>query len=244
MKIAVCYRGYLRSFSQVFDNQNLNLFKNDKNEVDFFCHTWNHYDDQIEFLKSNVNLKRILVEDSKCMDRNPYNTLVPSNKCFEKNFYDRKVIDDLGMHGVPYNCLSQHYSIQKVNCLRKEYAQSKNIFYDCVINMRPDIYFHGDFDITELDLNKINFSWDEKIGNKSIACTDQIAISNEKNIDYYSDSYLYIPGYYFSEKIPIVSEVLLDWHLKSNDISTNVVNSAHSIFRIEHTIKGPNYWFE
>lgn len=36
MKIAVCYRGYLRSFSEVFNNQDLNLFKIDKNEVDFF----------------------------------------------------------------------------------------------------------------------------------------------------------------------------------------------------------------
>lgn len=244
MKIAVCYRGYLRSFSKVFNNQNLNLFKTNENEVDFFCHTWDHYNDQIEFLKSNVNLKRILIEDSKYMDRNPYNTLISSNKCFEKNFYDRKVVDDLNLHGAPYNCLSQHYSIQKVNSLRKEYSQLENISYDCVINMRPDISFDRNFDITKLNLNNINLSWDEKIGNKSIGITDQIAISNEQNINYYSDCFLYIPGYYFSEKIPIVSEVLLDWHLKINFIDVAVSDCVHSISRIEHTLKTPEYWFE
>ena len=120
----------------------------------------------------------------------------------------------------------------------------ENISYDCVINMRPDISFDRNFDITKLNLNNINLSWDEKIGNKSAGITDQIAISNEQNINYYSDCFLYIPGYYFSEKIPIVSEVLLDWHLKTNFIDVAVSDCVHSISRIEHTLKTPEYWFE
>ena len=61
MKIAVCYRGHLRTLSQTFENQKNNLFFD--HEVDFFCHTWNEYSDEIEYLKNFVKPKRILVED-------------------------------------------------------------------------------------------------------------------------------------------------------------------------------------
>jgi hypothetical protein len=37
MKIAVCYRGYLRTISKTFENQKKYLFQD--NEIDFFCHT-------------------------------------------------------------------------------------------------------------------------------------------------------------------------------------------------------------
>lgn len=232
MKIAVCYRGHLRTLSQTFENQKNNLFFD--HEVDFFCHTWNEYSDEIEYLKNFVKPKRILVEDIKSLEKNPYNTMVVSSECSNLNFDKKKFLSDGYLQGRPYNVLSMLYSLNKVNTLRKEYVQSTGISYDAVIVLRPDIYFYDNFRYNEIDVNKLNISWFEKIGNhldNQVAIIDHMAISTEKNIDYYCDCFLYIPAYYFNQNIPIAPEVMLGWHVKSNNISVNMVNTIHSVVR-------------
>ena len=84
MKLAVCYRGHLRTISKSFENQKQHLFKD--HDVDFFCHTWNIYDEEIDFMKEVVKPKRLLVEDIKMMEKNPYNSMTVSNLCVDQNF--------------------------------------------------------------------------------------------------------------------------------------------------------------
>lgn len=232
MKLAVCYRGHLRTLSKSFENQKQHLFKD--HDVDFFCHTWNIYDEEIDFMKEVVKPKRLLVEDIKMMEKNPYNSMTVSNLCVDQNFDKEKFLSDGYLQGRPYNVLSMLYSLNKVNSLRKEYSQSENVSYDAVVIIRPDLYFYDDFMYNEVDLNKLNISWFENIGDHldhQMAIIDHIAISKEETIDYYSDCFLYIPAYYFNQGVPMGPELLLGWHVKSNSIKVNMINTIHSVIR-------------
>lgn len=237
MKIAVCYRGHLRTLSKTFENQKQYLFQD--NDVDFFCHTWNAYPEEIIYLKDKVKPKRLLIEDIKYFERNPYSSMTISDN-FDSfpDFSKTKKISDGYLQSIPYNVLSMLYSLNKVNALRKEYSQFNGVKYDSVLVVRPDIYFYDKFNYDEVDLNKINISWFENIGdhlNNPNAIIDHIAFSNEENIDQYSDCFLYIPAYFFNCKVPFVHETLLGWHIKSiSDINVNMINTRHTVIRIEN----------
>jgi hypothetical protein len=235
MKLAICYRGHLRTLSKTFENQKQHLFQD--NEVDFFCHTWNIYDEEINFIKNVVKPKRLLVEDVKLFERNPYNTITVSDSFLETNFDKDKLLSDGYLQGRPYNVLSMLYSLNKVNSLRKEYVQSKGVEYDAVIVLRPDIYFYNDINYNNIDINKINISWFESIGdhlNNQISIIDHMAFSSEKNINHYCDCFLYVPAYYFNQKIPIIPEVMLGWHIKSNSFQINMIDTVHSVIRTDN----------
>ena len=77
MKIAVCYRGHLRTISKTFENQKEYLFQD--HDVDFFCHTWNAYPEEIKYLKDVIKPKRLLVEETKYLERNPYSSMTVGN---------------------------------------------------------------------------------------------------------------------------------------------------------------------
>lgn len=237
MKIAVCYRGHLRTLSKCFENQKEYLFQD--HEVDIFCHTWNAYPEEISFLKDNINPKRLLIEDVKYFERNPYSSMnMVDNFSFSENFIKSKKISDGYLQSIPYNVLSMLYSLNKVNSLRKEYSQMNNIEYDGIFIVRPDIYFYDKFEYSNVDLGKINISWYENIGdhlNSPFAIIDHIAFSKEENIDMYSDCFLYIPSYFFNHRIPFVHETLLGWHTKNvSKLDVNMINTRHTVIRIEN----------
>ena len=236
MKVAVCYRGHLRTISQTFESHKQYLFNIFEDcDIDFFCHTWNIYHDQIDFVKNVVKPKRILVEDAKLLEKNPYNSLIVSNQCFEKNYNKDKQVDRLIR---PYNTLSLWYSCNKTNSLRKEYSQSKCISYDWVIDMRPDLYFHTQFNYDELEHNKLNASWWNTLGIQALIPNDHIAISNESIIDSYSETFLYIPAYYFNENTPMIPENILKCHLESSSIKVKMLNLSHSMIRVDGYFDG------
>ena len=237
MKIAVCYRGYLRTISKTFENQKKYLFQD--NEIDFFCHTWNSYPDEIQYMKEVINPKRLLVDEIKKFEINPYNTMKITNSVVDINsdFNKDKRLSDGYLQSIPYNVLSMMYSSDQVNNLCKEYSQSNCIEYDAVIVLRPDIYFYDKLVYNDIDLGKINISWYENIGdhlNNPLAIIDHIAISNVENINYYCDCFLYMPSYYYNQSVPFVPETLLGSHIKFNHIDVNMINTRHKVIRIEN----------
>lgn len=237
MKLAVCYRGHLRTLSKTFENQKQYLFQN--HDVDFFCHTWNAYPEEINFLKEIVKPKRTLIDDIKKLEINPYSCIrVGESFDLTPNFHKNKKVSDGYLQSMPYNVLSMMYSMNKVNCLRNEYCQTNNVKYDAVIVVRPDIYFYDEFKYNETDLDKINISWYENIGDHlkdKNAIIDHIAFSREENINQYSDCFLYLPAYFFNHQVPFVHETLLGWHVKGvNGIKVNMINTRHKVIRIEN----------
>lgn len=236
MKIAVCYRGHLRTISKTFENQKEYLFQD--HNVDFFCHTWNAYPEQIKYLRDVIKPKRLLVEETKYLERNPYSSMaIGSSFDTAENFNRKKKIGDGYLQSIPYNVLSLLYSLHKVNSLKNEYCQSQNIKYDAVLVIRPDIYFYDKFVYNETDIDKINISWYENIGdhlNNRHAIIDHIAFSKEEHMNKYSDCFLYVPAYYFNHGIPFLPETLLGWHVKTiSNICVNMINTRHKVVRTE-----------
>jgi hypothetical protein len=237
MKIAVYYRGYLRTISKTFENQKKYLFQN--NDIDFFCHTWNSYPEEIQYVKDVINPKRLLIDEMKKFEINPYNTMTITNNNIDisTDHQKDKRLSDGYLQSIPYNVLSMMYSLNQVNNLCKEYSQLNSIKYDAIIVLRPDIYFYDKLQYNELDLKKINISWYENIGdhlNNPHAIIDHIAISNVENIRNYCDCFLYIPSYYYNQSIPFVPETLLGYHVKFNSIETNMIKTRHKVIRIEN----------
>ena len=233
MKIAVCYRGFLRTITQTFQNHQEKVFKD--HDVDFFVHTWNKYPEEIDYVQRNLNPKRILIEDTKRLEVNPYNFIQFSSTNFQPDFNKDKKLSDCGLHSKPYNVLSMLYSLMTVNTLCKEYSDD----YHLIISIRPDIFFYDDLDLNQVQSDHLNISWFENIGdhlNHYNSIIDHIAIGDSNTINLYSDCFLYVPSYYFNFRVPLVPEILLGYHAKEqHNLKVNMLNSRHSVIRI------PNY---
>jgi hypothetical protein len=232
MKIAVCYRGLLRTISQTFENHKEKLFKD--YPVDFFVHTWNQYPDEIDFVKTQIKPKSILVEDFKNLEINPYNTIRFNEIALHQNFKKDKKLSDGIFHSRPYNTLSMLYSSMIVNSLRKQYSND----YDLVVSIRPDIVFYDELNLFEVKKDQLNISWFENIGDHldhGDSIIDHIAIGDPKVIDKYSDCFLYVPAYYFNLEVSLVPEILLGYHSKRKcELNVNMLNTRHSVIRIQN----------
>lgn len=232
MKIAVCYRGFLRTISQTFENHKENLFQD--HDVDFFVHTWKEYPEEIHFVNNVILPKRFLIEETKSLEINPYNSIRFSGFEFKPSFNKNKKLSDGYLHSRPYNTLSMLYSLMMVNSLRKEYSRE----YDLVISVRPDIIFYDKLNLTEVKPQKLNISWFENIGDHldhSDSIIDHIAIGNEDIINAYSECFLYLPAYYFNLGASFVPETLLGFHAKTACcINVNMLNARHSVIRIKN----------
>jgi hypothetical protein len=250
MKIAICYRGYLRTIDQTFDSHK-KFFSLDDHEVDYFIHTWDGDDNQknqIEFAKKNINPKRILIEEPKEFQKNSYHTI----------FFDRNHIVDLNKNrkgrfigeggncpsdyhtSRPYQLLSYLYSGFICDTIFSEYCYKNNQKYDLVISMRSDLYFDTILDYSLLDPNKINSTrWNVSSallpgGPSKYYYTDMIAISSKENISKYSETFLHIPRYYYADGVEFIPEVMVGYNLYSQGVGTNYMyDITHKVIRRE-----------
>jgi len=253
MKIAICYFGKLRSIDKLFENQI--KFLSGKHDVDIFFHTWNgshitdaednvYYENQVKFVKENIKPKKFFIEDSKKFEKNFINSPMCSDECFNKNYNPQK---HLSNSVKPSNCLSMLYSIQQVNSLKKQYEQSNNIIYDCVVQMRTDIKFNQKIALDKLNLNLINKTWYLQLNHPNISnnyTVDHIAISNSKKIDLYSDCFLYATTYYMNEKISFIPEEILAFHTKDCNLKVNMIDSTHELIRSDNFAKKETHFPE
>ncbi len=231
MKIAVCYRGFLRTFKKTFFNHVENLFQD--HDIDIFCHTWDsQYQDEISFLKELKYTKLFLIEKPKKFENNIFEDLFFQNK-INTSFSKHKKLTDSGFHSVPYNVLSQLYSIKQSYQLCKSF--NKN--YDLVCSLRPDIFFQDKINFFELNNNSLNITWFEEKGrilNLKNSIVDHFCIGDEEKIDTYSDTFLFINFLYFIKKTPLIPETLIGEHLNLNNIKVNMLNTTHTVLRIEN----------
>jgi hypothetical protein len=232
MKIAVCYRGFLRTISQTFQNHKEKILKD--HDVDFFVHTWDKYPEEIDFVKNIIDPKRFLIEETKSLEINPYNSLQFNSNKFEAIFDKNKRLSDGRLHSRPYNTLSMLYSLMMVNSLRKEYSKD----YDLVISVRPDIVFYDNLNLNDVQPHKLNISWFENIGDHldhPDSIIDHIAIGGQDVMNNYSDCFLYTPSYYSNLGVYFVPEILLGFHMKTAcKTEVNMLNTRHSVIRIKN----------
>ena len=155
-----------------------------------------------------------------------------NNYSFDKDLEVVKV--DYYSH-YPYNTLSLIYSIHQVNTLAMSYKQEHNISYDFVIRMRSDLVIPYSINLSSLDRDKIAVidapPHPGELGKYTV--NDYMAIGNETNMTLYTDLFVYLPAYYFIFKLDWISEILLGFHLQSNNISLQKLPRYFKLLRYQ-----------
>ena len=210
MKAAILISGYLRTFE--LNIESINKIKSKFNEVDIFLHITNNESTQdkymnndydIEFIKSNLNPKVIVVEDN----------IIYSH---DKNIN---------------NIFNLWFKYYKLNNLKIENEKNFGL-YDIVIKYRPDLSINSDIDFI-IDDDNIYIPEDSKIdknkllnSNDSYIC-DIFSYGSSKAMDKYFSIYNNIPT--LIEKYGYVSETLLYHYLNDNKIKYKLIDVDYMI---------------
>jgi hypothetical protein len=133
----------------------------------------------------------------------------------------------------PYNVLCQLYSIHQVSMLRRSFAQENNINFDYIIRIRSDMHFTTPIFLNTLDNTKVTVFEAHPHGGPCGKYTihDQFAVGITKYMNIYSDLFIFLPAYYFIFKLDWISEILLGFHLKYNEIPINKIKEDKVILR-------------
>lgn len=234
MKIAICYKGLLRTIEKTFSNHCEFLYKN--NDIDIFCHTWEENDEGYEFLKNKKEVKYIFKEPFKNFKNHIYGDLIYKDilnlNQHENNKNCSDISENIVLYGQPFNILSHLYSIQQTFFLQELYAQQNYINYDLIFILRPDIFFKDNINYKDILNDKINITWYEHgKSNHTNFIIDHISVSSASVMKIYSECFLNLSNLYLKEKTPFVPEILLGKHLKNNNIDVNMLNTIHTIRR-------------
>lgn len=234
MKIAICYKGLLRTIEKTFSNHDEFLYQN--NDVDIFCHTWDNNESAFNFLNKQERVKFIFKEPFKNFKSHIYDSLIYKKTInLEEHDNEKKykeLSQNITLHSQPFNILSHLYSIQQVYFLQQLYSQTHSKKYDLICIVRPDIFFYNKINYSEIKEDEINISWYEhgKLDYVNFII-DHIAISNNDIMKLYSECFLNIPSLYLKQNVPLVPEILLGTNLFNNRLNVNMLNTLHTVRR-------------
>ncbi len=246
MKIAICISGLPRSYKQGFKELKTHFL--DKYECDIYIHTW--YDTKTTYKTGHKFAPKAYYNFEDQDYQNILDLYKPKAYNFQKPIpFD---INDISGYNLGYklhNILSAACSAQSSFTLLKE----SGISYDLIIRYRFDLQF-TDYvspeciflkDITKVDLDKINvFSFPEdEEGNPTRRCEmdDIFAVGGYKVMEVFYSYFSYILYYLYesydyknwlTENVTnpdfIFAELLLKFHLTSNNININPIKSGVS----------------
>lgn len=266
MKVALCYSGFLRNIEKTFPNILTNFIKD--YDVDFFVHTWqvDEYVEEIEYIRTKICPKLMLIEKQKKFERNPYTFIncetteeqylkdlkssgenkkffqVPSEKTNFQFHKDLEVVKFTYYSSFPYNFLSQFYSFYKAIELKKIYEQNNNFKYDCVVRIRPDVYLYDNINLNSLNMNILNVFDCPPHKGTTLTVNDHFACGSSNLLDIYGECFLFLPVYYFIYKIDFIQEIILGKHLEVNQITLNKMPIQYLITRDSiHKEKYPKF---
>jgi hypothetical protein len=174
----------------------------------------------------NLNRKKLyeLGEDKKFFP--------PPSEENEFNFVKDKEVLKLWHYGcIPYNILSQYYSIHKSNELKKIYEYQNDIKYDCVMRMRSDLIFNAHIDPLNCDMNYLYALNRGSHRGTELNLCDLFAFSSSDNMDIYSDCFLFIPTIYFTYGTDFIPEILLDKYIQIRNIKTKKIPDIVTVIR-------------
>jgi hypothetical protein len=133
----------------------------------------------------------------------------------------------------PFNTLSLFYSMHQVGILTNSFSQESNIKFDYYIRMRSDLKNLCKINLSGFDKNSVYvFDATNHRGKHGIyTINDQFAIGNPENMTIYNDLFIYLPCYYSIFKLDWISEILMGFHLKYNNINIVKIPRMYTILR-------------
>jgi len=138
MRVAVCFRGQLRTFKYTLENlkRYFNTINDGDVEIDYFVHTWDenlYFPTDFHKLSDKENGSYQLAD----LDKDFLESNLPNLKALEiENHFEYKKNTTTVEH---WGAL--FYSIYKVNLFKLKYENKNNFTYDLVINTRFDLVF-------------------------------------------------------------------------------------------------------
>ena len=164
MRVAVCFKGFLRHWKQTYPNWK-RLF--DKYETDVFIHTWDtdEYKDNTEVINLGsgsvggvpldidgveklYNPKKFVTETYSKF----HNRFVKESEWLEENrkIYAQQYPDNFWIHYSRYvPMLSVFYKWMEVSNLKKQYEIDNNFVYDVVLHARTDFLVDDAFTLAK-----------------------------------------------------------------------------------------------
>lgn len=137
MRVAVCFRGQLRTYKHTLENLKrfFNTIDNGNATIDYFYHTWN---DNLYFPSDGHKLSAI--------ENNAYELADYDKTFLEKQLNPKMyIIEDYNKYKRRSTTIEHwgaiFYSIFQVNELKKKYEKINKFTYDLVINTRFDLVF-------------------------------------------------------------------------------------------------------
>jgi hypothetical protein len=136
----------------------------------------------------------------------------------------------------PFNTLSLFYSIHQVGLLTNSYAQENNINFDFIIRLRSDLQLLSKINLQDKPNSNLIYVFDSinHPGEQgSYTINDQFAIGSQKLMTIYNDLFMYLPCYYHMFELDWISEILLGFHLKYNNIEVYKFPRYYKLLRYE-----------
>lgn len=144
-KIAIEMFGHLRSYEVVYPYLEAHILR--ENECDIFIHTWSeeeHSDPSWHKSPDDEKVKKITNEKRLRELYNPVSLEIEDNTIITYPGYFN-ANNNISLRGMK----AMSHSQNRVNRLRKEYAQNNNVEYDLVIVLRPDVMPLANLDLSQ-----------------------------------------------------------------------------------------------
>ena len=166
MKIAVCFFGHLRTFKRCAPYIKLNLLKH--YDCDLFMHTWSTYN---HYTKTHHENRDIKGDVSK-------NIIVKTYGEFKDIIIEKQIVKDMGYVNITrsqtislFGIYSLYHSMKESYSLCERYSREKNIKYDLIVMVRPDIALLDPLEldtyISSIPLNELEKAYFTFVGGSS-----------------------------------------------------------------------------
>lgn len=228
-KIAICFSGHIRDLERTKHYWNSIIKEYD---MDVYASFWDEENSEIGDTLENFhrlyNVKKVEVESFKSFESSTLSLIreyinPPSD-----------IQEYLRESAKRFDALPMWYKIWKANMLSKSF----DIDYDVVVRARTDSHFNGYLDILKNDCLNIPFGmnkthqWENSEG-----MNDIFAFGNQRIMDYYSMTFLYMMEHLNKEQYMIPAEHFLHVHMNKVSVPIKFIPEYITITR---TAKGGN----
>ena len=148
MRIAIQFFGHLRTYKKCFPALRKHLLS--KYDCDIFMHTWDTIDHNTQTWHKNLSKSAIKKTNEKEIISLYHPKLLKIEKQIPKDLGTLTANNnEISIFGIQ----SMFYSMKSANDLRQKYEEDKNVQYDFVVFIRPDILLLEAFEIEKFIKN-------------------------------------------------------------------------------------------
>lgn len=228
MKVALCLSGQPRMFKSSYQSLKNHIL--DNYDCDIFIDTWKFKNTDENFYLSHRYKDEGSLEElyelyqPRVLNVEKFDEVFES-KCLE---FENKV--SLTQGAKEDNYLRRYYSmlykIYNCNKIKNEYGKKMNINYDIAVRSRLDVLY-----TQKIEFNKdVNLTTDRQGSGREGCAGDILAYGMNTDMDIYCNLFNKLDDY-FSENVPITTEILLPHHLDSIIKNYTVINNKIFIAR-------------